>query len=119
MKQAECNSDGSQATIQAVTFDDICKRKRDLISLVAEIGKELPWQDRSKLQELLCEHHNVFAIEDGERGETDMIQMEINMHWGFWTPSQEGSFCCEARDSLSTALHAGPKSNSPLTQPIG
>ena len=31
-----------------------------------------------KLQELLCEHHNVFAIEDGERGETVMVQMEID-----------------------------------------
>ena len=82
MKQAEYtkggNNDGSQATIQAITSDDICKKKQDLIALIAEIGKELPWQDRSKLQELLCEHHKVFAIEDGERGETGMIQMEID-----------------------------------------
>ena len=70
--------DGPQVTVQAVTSDDISKRKRDLIASVAEIGKELPWQDRNKLQELLCEHHNVFAIEDGERGEIAMVQMEID-----------------------------------------
>jgi len=43
MKQAEStkvgNNNGSQATVQAVTSDDICKRKWDLIALVAEIGK--------------------------------------------------------------------------------
>ena len=60
-------------TVQEVTSNDVCKQKRDLIASVAEIGKELPWQDRSKLQKLLCEHHNVFAIEDGERGVTGMI----------------------------------------------
>ena len=71
-------SDGSQVAVQAVTSNDVCKRKQDLITSVAEIGKELPWQDRSKLQELLCEHHNVFAIEEGERGGTGMIKMEID-----------------------------------------
>ena len=38
----------------------------------------LPWQDKSKLQALVCKHHSVFALEDGERGETGMVQMEIN-----------------------------------------
>jgi len=73
-----CIINRSEVIVQAVTSDDLCKRKRNLIALVAEIGKELPWQERSKLQELLCEHHNVFAIGNGERGETGMIQMEID-----------------------------------------
>ena len=61
-----------------MTTDCEESRKRKLIGSVAEIGTRLPWQDKSKLQDLLCEHHSVFALEDGERGETGMIQMEID-----------------------------------------
>ena len=43
---------------------------------VAEMGTKLLWQDTSKLQDLLCKHHCVFALEDGERGETGMVQMK-------------------------------------------
>jgi len=68
--------DGSQATLQAFTSGDNCERKWNLIALVAEIGEEPPWQDKCKLQELLCEYHIVFAIENGERGETVMVQMK-------------------------------------------
>jgi len=110
MKQAEYtkggNNDGSQATIQAITSDDICKRKRDLIALIAEIGKELPWQGRSKLQELFCKHHNVFAIEDGERGETGMIQMEIDT--GDSGPKRQpaGRVSFTARQEIAHQLHS-------------
>ena len=43
----------------------------------AEMGTKLPWQDKSKLQDLLCKHHCAFALEDGERGETGMVEMKI------------------------------------------
>ena len=67
-----------QATVQTVVTDreEICKRK--LVDSVAEMATRLPWQEKSKLQDLLCEHHNVFALEDGERGETGMVQMTID-----------------------------------------
>ena len=45
---------------------------------IAEAGVGLPWQDRSKLLSLLCEFHSVFVLEDGERGETGVVQMKIN-----------------------------------------
>ena len=45
---------------------------------VAEMGTKLLWQDTSKLQDLLCKHHCVYALEDGERGETEMVQMKID-----------------------------------------
>jgi len=60
-------------TVQAVSLNDI----QDLITSVAEIHKDLPWQDRTKSQELLCGHQTVFAIQDGKRGEIAKIQMEI------------------------------------------
>ena len=45
---------------------------------MAEIGVELPWQDKSKLYSLMCKYHDVFALGDRERGETDLIQLEID-----------------------------------------
>ena len=33
---------------------------------------------KSKLQDILCKHHHVFALEDGERGEIGMVQMRID-----------------------------------------
>ena len=33
---------------------------------------------RKRLLEFLAAHHHIFSLEEGERGETDLIQMEIN-----------------------------------------
>ena len=68
-----------QAVVQVVTTTDREEnRKQKLIGSVAEIGTGLPWQDKSKLQDLLCKYHHVFTLEDGERGETEMVQMRID-----------------------------------------
>ena len=36
---------------------------------------DLPPTDRKILCELLADHHNVFSLEEGERGETDLVRM--------------------------------------------
>ena len=67
-----------QAPVQVVTtVDREESRKRKLMGSVAEMGTELPWQDKSKLH-LLCKHHSVFALEEGERGEIGMVQLKID-----------------------------------------
>ena len=33
---------------------------------------------KSKLYSLLCDYHDVFVLEEGERGETGLIQMNID-----------------------------------------
>jgi len=53
-------------------------RKWLLVQSIAEAGVGLPWQDKSKLLSLLCEYHSAFALEDGERGETGIVQMKID-----------------------------------------
>ena len=53
------------------------ERKKQLAELFAEEGQNLKWQDRDKLHSLLISHHSAFALEDGERGETGLVQMEI------------------------------------------
>jgi hypothetical protein len=37
----------------------------------------LPESQQKLLTSLLEEYHNVFALEDGERGETDMVKLRI------------------------------------------
>ena len=39
----------------------------------------MPPEEREQILTLLCEYHHVFALEDRERGETDLLQFEIEM----------------------------------------
>ena len=73
----ECQEELSTA-VCSVETTDMEKRKQKLIQSVAEIGVNLPWQDKGKLYSLLCEYNNVFVLEEGERGETGLIQMKID-----------------------------------------
>lgn len=50
--------------------EDVELMKRELSAMFAELGLE--WQDRAKLPCLLLE------LEEGERGETDVVQVSIN-----------------------------------------
>ena len=38
---------------------------------------DLPSRQKDLMNHLLCDHHDVFVLSDGERGETDLVQMEI------------------------------------------
>ena len=38
----------------------------------------IPEQEKRELLELLGEHHTTFSLVEGERGETDLVEMEIN-----------------------------------------
>ena len=50
-------------------------RKKELVELLNPL--ELPESDAASLQEFLISNHDVFSLEDGERGETDLVSMEI------------------------------------------
>jgi hypothetical protein len=39
---------------------------------------DLPAEERETLLEFLADHHYVFSLEEGERGETDLVEMEID-----------------------------------------
>ena len=54
------------------------KRKQKLGRLLAEVGPTLSWQDKDRLRQLLLGHHQAFAVEEGDRGETDLIQMTVD-----------------------------------------
>ena len=53
----------------------IAEQKTTLLDILGEL--DLPPEERKQMLTLLCEYHHVFALEDGERGETDLLQFEI------------------------------------------
>ena len=55
--------------------EDVELRKQKLATLLRE---DLPWQERSQLHSFLLEHHQAFSLEDGERVETSLVQMQID-----------------------------------------
>ena len=50
-----------------------CKKIRELM-----VPTDVAEPDRSKLIQLLEDHNAAFSLEDGERGETDMVELEID-----------------------------------------
>ena len=70
-------TDQSQHVVGRVRANAV-ERKRKLGTLLAEVGLTLCWQDRDHLRQLLLGHHEAFAVEEEDRGETDLIQMTID-----------------------------------------
>lgn len=57
---------------------NVAKRKQKLGQLLAEVGPTLSWQDKDRLRQLLLSYHHAFAVEEGDRGKTDLIEMTID-----------------------------------------
>ena len=77
-KEDEDSDDDDVVRLKAVAASDVTNRKRMLGELLAEAGPELPGQERDQLRTLLLTNHEAFAVEEGERGETDLVQMTID-----------------------------------------
>ena len=65
-------------TVKSLPPDVVADRKMRLARLFENEGTDLRWQQRDKLYTLLFDHHEAFALSDDERGETDLVQLEIN-----------------------------------------
>ena len=72
------NSDPTEWLGVRRVHGSIEERKQMLGRLLAEVGSTLRWQDRDRLRQLLLSHHETFAVEEGDRGETDLIQVTID-----------------------------------------
>ena len=91
-------------------------RKRKLCELVGRPALLVEELVRS-LHEFLGEHHQAFCLKDGERGETDLVEMEI--HTGDAPPRKQPAFCREAGSGQTAAEHAVQWSHRALRQPLG
>ena len=65
-------------TVKSLSPGVVADRKMRLARLFENEGTGLKWQQRDKLYTLLFDHHEAFALSDDERGETGLVQLEIN-----------------------------------------
>ena len=65
------------STVASITSTGDEHRRQSLGALQAEVGLTLTWQDKDRLRCLLLQNHHAVAVDEGERGETDLIQMSI------------------------------------------
>ena len=69
--------DGMQPVIRHVTATEVEERKRKLCEMVGK-PELLTAEQTESLHQFLGEHHDAFSLDPNERGETDLLTMEIN-----------------------------------------
>ena len=79
--------DDSVGVMTVMSEINSAARKHKLAEMLAEIGPALRWQDKDQLLQILLEHHTAFAVDEGERGDTDLVQMSIET--GEATPKRQ------------------------------
>lgn len=62
------------ATVQ--DSNQVQKRKQKLEAALGEL--DIPQQEKETLLSFLMNYHHAFSLEEGERGETDLVMMEID-----------------------------------------
>ena len=70
------SSDFTPATVRRLSSQDEERRKKLLEMLQLQ---EVPGYDAEQLRTFLANNHDVFSIEEGERGKTALVKMEIDM----------------------------------------
>ena len=77
--ETDSSKNADQARVRTVTSDgtEDQARRKELITLLSPELKAVPEEERTRLEMLLRKYHNVFSLEDGERGETDMTGVHI------------------------------------------
>ena len=54
------------------------QQRQHLLNQSGVLEPDLPEQEKSQLMQLLQSYHEVFSLEEGERGQTDLVEMEID-----------------------------------------
>ena len=63
-------------SVRRVSASNDQQRREELLKLIGE--PDLPKAEKEELLAFLADHHEAFSLEDGERGETDLVQLEID-----------------------------------------
>ena len=99
-------------------------RKEQLVKLCGSNPLLSP-DESSKLNKVLCTSHDIFSLEEGERGETDLVEFAIDT--GYSIPSKQpactqSTICSSQGDSYAVGKHAKcrsyPKSQSPWVSSV-
>ncbi len=109
---------------QVITTDKDTQRRQALEEALFKEGSCLSEEDQRIVHDALMDRHTAFALEEGERGETDLIQLEIDT--GDATPIRQPhrrlplAVRQEVARQLKGMQEAGiiKPSNSPWASPI-
>ena len=63
--------------VQSMPSDQVLERKQKLMTYV-DTGLQLPPNDKAPFCKFLEDYHTAFCLEEGERGETEMVKMQID-----------------------------------------
>ena len=102
--------------------DRVQWRKRKLESLLEE--PHLPSQEKMQFLTFLADHHHMFSLEEGERGETGLVQMEIDTGDARPKKQQVGRMPPAVRQEVTRQLEKMQRegviepSNSPWASPV-
>ena len=58
--------------------ENAAERKKRPSEVLAEVGPSLQWQEKDKLRCLLLNNPHTFAVDEMDRGETDLVQMRVD-----------------------------------------
>ena len=113
----------TQPMVKRITEEEATQRKQTLRELVGQPELLTPEQ-AEQLHQFLGEHHEAFCLEPNERGETDILSMEIDT--GGAPPKKQAArrmpfaVRSEVAKQLRTMQEAGviQSSNSPWSSPV-
>ena len=68
---------GETSKVQQLTLSCETERKEKLVAMYSD-SLELPDHEKTAFCDFLADHHMAFCLEDGQRGETDLVQLQID-----------------------------------------
>ena len=63
--------------VRMVTTDQKCEQHQQKLTEAVEVSN-ISEPEKTLLLDLLSGYHDIFAIEENDRGETDLIQLEVD-----------------------------------------
>ena len=100
--------------------DDSDSRSKRLEVILEEEEARLRQDEQGLLKELLEEYHDAFSLEPQERGETDLVQFQIETREATprRQPPRRMPFGAKREGSPPTEGHTGCKGNPTIQQPV-
>ncbi len=95
---------------------EVALRTKALAAYFQDEAARLTWQQRDQLFSLLCEFHEAFALGDGERGETGMVQLDRHERCASHLARAASCSLCTATGDSQTTEDAESGCNQALIQ---
>ena len=94
-------TDDKDLLVKKVSTTPVAWRQENLMEIF-DGSVSLPDPERTIFCKMLLDHHNAFSLEEDERGETDLIQLEIDLRCTTQETAAEENAICYERRSVQT-----------------